>query len=257
MKRVVYSGFFDLFHAGHLGAFKEARKFGDYLIVHIAPDKEAKMVKGALRPVIPGKERAEMIEACKYVDEVFYEERYMTDEEVIECTKADVWIRNKGNTDKYDVEVGYISRYIPESGLDTTGIIKKIQSQAEVKVQGVNYILRVGDEVLLQQRDDIPGIRCPGMMAIPGGGLEQGENTHIAVKREMREETGIDLHGDKFNFLCDFKYPWYDIGRCYLIELEAKPEIRGTEGKMIWKKISEINDLAGGQEEILKLLKNK
>jgi len=57
MKRILYSGFFDLLHLGHIRALKKARKFG-YLIVHIPPDEEAKMVKGESRPIIPQSERA-------------------------------------------------------------------------------------------------------------------------------------------------------------------------------------------------------
>ena len=61
---------FDLLHVGHIRALKAAKRFG-VLIVHVASDKESKCVKGTLRPIIPGVERAEMMKALKFVDEVF------------------------------------------------------------------------------------------------------------------------------------------------------------------------------------------
>ncbi|MFE7707786.1 NUDIX domain-containing protein [Streptomyces sp. NPDC057486] len=46
-------------------------------------------------------------------------------------------------------------------------------------------------EVLLQLRDDIPGIAHPGFWGFPGGSLEPGEEPLAAIKRELREETGM------------------------------------------------------------------
>ena len=256
MKRVLYSGIFDLFHCGHLGAFKEARKFGDYLIIHVASDKEVKCVKGDLRPIIPGKERVDLIKSCRYVDEVFYSDEYMTDEEVIRETGADVMIRNEGSTDKYDIEIGYIPRCVPESRLDTTEIIKKIQgTENQAPLAGINYVLIVGDEILLQRRDKVSDILNPGKLAIPGGGVEPGENPHMAAVRELEEETGLVLHPSKFEFLCDFKYPWGDVNRFYVVRLNQKPEIKQLEGRFVWFRTKEINEpLAGNQDLILNIL---
>lgn len=257
MKKILYSGFFDLFHAGHLGALKKSKEFGDYLIVHVAPDKEAKLVKGALRPVIPGSERCEIVAALGIVDEVFYSEDYLTTQEIIDLTGADVLIRNEGNTEKFEnVEIVYIPRYIPKSGLDTTGIIKKIQDQKDQNsIAGVNYIIRVRDEILLQKRDDKPGIRCPGMLAIPGGGLDKGENTHECVLREIKEEIGLTIDPNNIDFLTDLTYEWGETNRFYLIDMTEKPQIMENEGKMQWHKIDSLKELAGNQEKVLPCLK--
>jgi 8-oxo-dGTP diphosphatase len=45
--------------------------------------------------------------------------------------------------------------------------------------------------VLLQLRDDIPGIAHPGCWGFPGGSLEDGEDPLAALKRELFEETGM------------------------------------------------------------------
>ncbi|MFD8915645.1 NUDIX domain-containing protein [Streptomyces sp. NPDC059575] len=46
-------------------------------------------------------------------------------------------------------------------------------------------------EILLQLRDDKPGICWPGYWSLPGGGLEPGELPRDGVLREIHEEAGI------------------------------------------------------------------
>lgn len=51
-------------------------------------------------------------------------------------------------------------------------------------------ILQQGGRLLLQLRDDIPGIVYPGYWAMFGGHIEPGETPEVAVKRELQEEIG-------------------------------------------------------------------
>ncbi|MCD6105953.1 MAG: NUDIX hydrolase [Thermoplasmata archaeon] len=53
---------------------------------------------------------------------------------------------------------------------------------------GVSALIRQGDTVLLVKRGAEPGKGC---WALPGGLLELGEDLADAVKREVREETGL------------------------------------------------------------------
>jgi len=134
MKTILIGGIFDLFHCGHLGMFRKAKEFGDYLVVFVASDKEAMQVKGSRRPVIPGKERAELIQACKYVDKVLYSEDIITNKETLDIVKPDIYIQNLGGSSEEDekacnergITVVKLPRYVPQSGLDTTKIINKI-----------------------------------------------------------------------------------------------------------------------------------
>ena len=48
MKTVMCFGTFDLIHLGHLDYFKQAKQFGDFLVVVIARDKTALKTKGRL-----------------------------------------------------------------------------------------------------------------------------------------------------------------------------------------------------------------
>ncbi len=54
----------------------------------------------------------------------------------------------------------------------------------------VGAVVFRGQEVLLVKRGRAP---LKGHWSIPGGKIEFGEGTRAAVKREVREETGIDI----------------------------------------------------------------
>ena len=62
-------GTFDLFHVGHLNLFKRAKERCDYLIAGVVSDELNEVYKGA-RPYVPYEERAALVAACRYVDEV-------------------------------------------------------------------------------------------------------------------------------------------------------------------------------------------
>ncbi len=67
------TGVFDMFHLGHLNIIKRAKELCDYLIVGVSTDELVLHDKGKI-PVIPYEERAAIIEALRYVDEVVPQE---------------------------------------------------------------------------------------------------------------------------------------------------------------------------------------
>lgn len=60
-------GAFDGLHPGHLDFFKQAKKFGDYLIVSVGRDKNVEKIKGK-KPLFNEDERFELISNLKIVD---------------------------------------------------------------------------------------------------------------------------------------------------------------------------------------------
>ena len=63
------TGVFDLFHVGHLELLRLAKEHCDFLIVGVSSDQLVMQVKKRA-PVIPCKERMEIVSAICYVDKV-------------------------------------------------------------------------------------------------------------------------------------------------------------------------------------------
>jgi rfaE bifunctional protein nucleotidyltransferase chain/domain len=71
-ERVVFtSGCFDLLHVGHVRSLEQARSFGDRLVVGVNADATVHRLKGAGRPVVPLRQRRELLAALACVDWVF------------------------------------------------------------------------------------------------------------------------------------------------------------------------------------------
>lgn len=58
---------------------------------------------------------------------------------------------------------------------------------------GVKIALIKGDELLVIQRDDKPGLRNAGLWDFAGGAREGGETPFECVSREVEEELGLKL----------------------------------------------------------------
>ena len=72
VKRIVgyTTGVFDLFHAGHLNILRKAKERCDYLVVGVSTDELCVSYKHK-KPLIPFEERKAIVEAVRYVDEVY------------------------------------------------------------------------------------------------------------------------------------------------------------------------------------------
>ena len=69
--RVVFTnGCFDVLHPGHVRTLEQARALGEALVVGINSDASVRRLKGPGRPLIPERERAEILAAFQCVDAV-------------------------------------------------------------------------------------------------------------------------------------------------------------------------------------------
>lgn len=70
-KRIALAnGVFDLLHVGHVRYLAAARREADLLVVAVNSDASARALKGPGRPLLPQKERAEILAALACVDYV-------------------------------------------------------------------------------------------------------------------------------------------------------------------------------------------
>jgi rfaE bifunctional protein nucleotidyltransferase chain/domain len=103
---VLTNGCFDLLHVGHIRYLLGAREKGEYLLVAVNSDSSVRALKGSGRPIVPERERVEIIGALECVDWVVLFEEPTVDKLLEELRPA---IHAKG-TD-------YTEQTVPE--LDT------------------------------------------------------------------------------------------------------------------------------------------
>ena len=110
-KKIVFTnGCFDMLHVGHLFSFKEARKYGDILIVAVNSDASVKENKGDLRPIIPQNDRIEMLSALECIDYLLL----MDDKNpinIIKTLKPDISVKGEDWKDKLVPEKPIIESY--------------------------------------------------------------------------------------------------------------------------------------------------
>jgi len=114
MRKVITLGTFDLLHTGHINLLKRAKELGDYLIVGLSSDDFA-LFKGK-KTVLNYEQRKQILEAIKYVDEIFYVDSFYN--EIIEIIerKPDVFVIGDDYKGKFDrlsefgIKVIYLSR---------------------------------------------------------------------------------------------------------------------------------------------------
>jgi len=65
---VFTNGCFDLLHVGHVRSLEQARGLGDRLVVAVNSDASVRRLKGTARPVVPARQRMEVLAALACVD---------------------------------------------------------------------------------------------------------------------------------------------------------------------------------------------
>jgi len=133
-RRIVFTnGCFDLLHPGHVCILQEARELGDALIVGLNSDASVRQLKGEGRPVLPERERAEILAALECVDAVVIFDQ-VTPREVIARLLPDVLVKGgdwPGNqiVGREEVEAagGRVVSIPVVPGYSTTEILRRIR----------------------------------------------------------------------------------------------------------------------------------
>jgi len=137
-KRIVFTnGCFDLIHPGHVRYLRAAKRLGDVLVVALNSDASVRRLKGPSRPLVPERDRCEVMAALEMVDYVtIFDED--TPYELIKQLQPDVLV--KGGDWKPDDIVGAdvvrarggvvrSLRFAP--GYSTTRLVDRIRSKAQ------------------------------------------------------------------------------------------------------------------------------
>ncbi len=132
-RRVVFTnGCFDLLHPGHIRLLEQARALGDVLVVGLNSDRGVRELKGQGRPLVPARERAEVVAALEAVETVvIFEEP--TPRELVAALRPDVLVKGGDwgpeeivGREEVEAAGGRVERIPLLEGYSTSALIAKI-----------------------------------------------------------------------------------------------------------------------------------
>jgi D-beta-D-heptose 7-phosphate kinase/D-beta-D-heptose 1-phosphate adenosyltransferase len=133
-ERIVFTnGCFDLLHVGHVRSLEQARRLGDRLVVGVNADASVRRLKGPGRPLVPARQRAELLAALACVDWVVIF-RQDTPLSLIRALRPDVlakggdWPRDR-IVGREDVERwgGRVVRLRQVAGASTSRLVERVR----------------------------------------------------------------------------------------------------------------------------------
>lgn len=145
------TGVYDMFHIGHLNVIRRAKEQCDYLIVGVSTDELVQKEKNKT-PVIPYEERAAIVAALRYVDEVVPQEdknklgaweKYHFDKMFVgsDWKGTPQWEKYERQLRPHGVEIVYLSHTDGISSTKLTGVIKGILDEHPEVGGGVSNLI--------------------------------------------------------------------------------------------------------------------
>jgi rfaE bifunctional protein nucleotidyltransferase chain/domain len=136
---VLANGCFDLFHAGHVRYLQAAKAEGDILVVAINSDRSVRSLKGKGRPILPQRQRAEILSAFSFVDYLtIFDEPTVA--KILLALKPDIHVKGsdytEGSVPEKDTVKSYGGRVAIVGGpkiRNTTEVIKTIANRLREK----------------------------------------------------------------------------------------------------------------------------
>ena len=132
------NGCFDLVHAGHAQSLAAARALGDVLVVGLNSDASVRRLKGPTRPLVPERQRVELVAALGCVDFVALYDEDLPNRALgelqpdIHCKGEDYAppagkpIPEKELVESYGGRVAFLPLV---GGISTTEIVRRIQDE--------------------------------------------------------------------------------------------------------------------------------
>jgi len=138
IKTVITYGTFDMFHIGHLKLLERLSKLGDKLIVCVSTD-EFNELKGK-KTIIPYKQRAEIVNAIKYVNKVIPENDWEQKINDLKENNVDIFAMGDDWEGKFDFlneycEVKYLRR---TDGISSSALKEQLNKISEINLKDLN-----------------------------------------------------------------------------------------------------------------------
>ncbi|PTX57250.1 glycerol-3-phosphate cytidylyltransferase [Litoreibacter ponti] len=136
-RTVLTYGTFDLFHVGHVRLLERLSALGDRLVVGCSSD-EFNAIKGKTC-VMPYEDRATILRACRFVDDVFPECSWDQKPLDVQRLEADIFAMGSDWTGKFDELSAYCEVvYLPRTDGVSTTKLKNIVVERSAAPKGAS-----------------------------------------------------------------------------------------------------------------------
>jgi guanylate kinase len=192
---VLANGAFDLLHVGHIRYLEAAKEAGDCLIVAINSDASVRKLKGVNRPVIPERERAEMLVALACVDlVVIFEEETVAG--VIDRIRPDIHAKGTDYTESNIPEAALVRSYGGRVAIvgdpkdhSTTALV---QTLARKKRRGVPLVVSAPSGA--------------GKTTLCHRLLDELQDVEYSISHTTRAARGSEQNGTDYYFVSDAQF---------------------------------------------------
>jgi len=134
-------------------------------------------------------------------------------------------------------------------------IIPRPRRRTTIHLEAVIGVIREGDRFLIQKRPDT-GLLA-GLWEFPGGKLKPGETAEQALRRELREELGVDLDDADYLTTVEHAYTQFRVTlHAYACRLHQRPKLNRDTRR--WVTLSGMRrfPFASGSVRIIRKLRS-
>jgi len=165
--RLFLDGCFDIMHAGHFNAIRQAKALGDILVVGVHSDAEILRNKGPT--TMTDEERLYAVKACKWVDEVVFDVPYSPSVDLLDRLGCDFVVHGDdmptdadGNSAYAEViKKGRLKLIKRTEGVSTTDLVGRMLLMTR------DHHLPSEDSSAPQTLEDLPLVRAPSSSFLP------------------------------------------------------------------------------------------
>ncbi|MFM2330951.1 MAG: hypothetical protein RLZZ26_458 [Candidatus Parcubacteria bacterium] len=130
---VLTQGVYDMIHEGHAKYLERALSYGDILVVGVDSDELTRKRKGPSRPVVPQRERLQMLAHLRHVSILTLREAHHGLGKLIETIRPDVLVTSFSTADfgkkqiaAYNKVAGKIVTLKPQAATSTTARVRTL-----------------------------------------------------------------------------------------------------------------------------------
>ncbi|AFM99349.1 putative ethanolamine-phosphate cytidylytransferase [Encephalitozoon hellem ATCC 50504] len=210
IRKVWADGCFDMFHYGHANALRQSKALGDYLIAGVHSSLSINQEKGL--PVMEDDERYEVVQGCRYVDEIVRDAPFVTQMDMIKeygvnvvAHGNDIILDSNGQDSYFQVRKTGMFREVERTiGISTTETVGRMMLKSrgsciDVENGECNKNSKYHDELINLFMSSMKREKKGRIVFVDGNFdlFHAGHVVSLRIAREMGDYLIVGIHDDE------------------------------------------------------------